>query len=362
MDGSSQISSPPFNNPSEVGPLGQQSIYSTIRADQSGNTGHNPLSVESYLSPAGSTPAGGDSGNTKRRKVNHGKTHSVQNTAVGRTLANRNMNTACLYCRRSHMTCDSSRPCARCVKRNIGHLCHDEVKDKSRENGSDSTSQSPAVDAVSPEQGHHETEVKTGRLTPRLLSREPVAPTNTNVRPNQSPPPLQPSTNESFDFLNLSWQSYPYLQAPYTFASDFIGNEFSVLNDFMTLGDDLQEPTFDSGLGENMGGVIGSVSNFNNDNTFGQMNPVNGNMLLPGQRQDIMFNAPEQMNTPNPNGTKEAEVAKEHYLLTAADPIGQVSPEERLKQVINAKVDAGILKPFNYVKGYARLQKYMEIQ
>jgi hypothetical protein len=59
------------------------------------------------------------------------------------------------------MTCDSNRPCARCVKRNIGHLCHDEVKEKNRENGTDSTSQSPAVEGVSPDV-HAEVEVKTG--------------------------------------------------------------------------------------------------------------------------------------------------------------------------------------------------------
>jgi hypothetical protein len=68
---------------------------------------------------------------------------------------------ACLYCRRSHMTCDSNRPCARCVKRNIGHLCHDEVKDKHRENGTESASQSPAVEATSPDQ-HIDAEIKIG--------------------------------------------------------------------------------------------------------------------------------------------------------------------------------------------------------
>lgn len=272
------------------------------------------------------------------------------------------------------MTCDSSRPCARCVKRNIGHLCHDEIKEKSRDNGSDSTSQSPAVESTSPDQPHIDGEMKTGRsfLWDRWLSGEGVVPqqqqpqVQPGARPNHSPPPLQPSNNDSFDFLNLSWQSYPYLQAPYTFASDFMGNEFSVLNDFMTLGDDLHEPSFESTLGDPMGGVIGGVSNFNNDSSFAQLNPTNGNAFLqPQQNPDgsMMFNAPDRINTPAPNGnTKEQEAAKEHYLLTAADPAGEVSPEERLKQVIHAKVDAGILKPFNYVKGYARLQRYMEIQ
>jgi len=79
------------------------------------------------------------------------------------------MGVACLYCRRSHMTCDSNRPCARCVKRNIGHLCHDEIKERSRENGSESTSQSPAVDSVvSPDQ-HLDIEIKTG-ISPPIMT------------------------------------------------------------------------------------------------------------------------------------------------------------------------------------------------
>jgi hypothetical protein len=131
-----------------------------------------------------------------------------------------------------------------------------------------------------------------------------------------------------------------------------------VLNDFMTLGDDL--PSFDSSLNDPMGGIIGE-NNFNNDSTFNQLNP--GNNLLPPGQENMMFGPLQRLPTPNPNGgNRETDVAKEHYLLTAADPAGEVSPEERLKQVINAKVDAGILKPFNYVKGYARLQKYMELQ
>ena len=49
----------------------------------------------------------------------------------------RKVNMACIYCRRSHMTCDENRPCQRwyvgpalrthSVKRVIGHLCRDEV-------------------------------------------------------------------------------------------------------------------------------------------------------------------------------------------------------------------------------------------
>ncbi|KAJ2689360.1 Transcription factor, partial [Coemansia spiralis] len=32
---------------------------------------------------------------------------------------------ACVYCQRSHMSCNDERPCSRCVKRSIAHLCRD---------------------------------------------------------------------------------------------------------------------------------------------------------------------------------------------------------------------------------------------
>ena len=67
------------------------------------------------------------------------------------------------------MTCDSNRPCARCVKRNIGHLCHDEIKDKSQ-NGTESTSQSPAVEPTSPEQAHVDGEIKTGKSVVAVIT------------------------------------------------------------------------------------------------------------------------------------------------------------------------------------------------
>jgi len=63
-----------------------------------------------------------------------------------KTAKRRKVNHACLYCRRSHMTCDEGRPCQRwygpqlsyyllihscnSIKREIGHLCHDEHRTK----------------------------------------------------------------------------------------------------------------------------------------------------------------------------------------------------------------------------------------
>lgn len=123
----------------------------------------------------------------------------------------RKTDSACVYCRRSHMTCDVSRPCQRCIKRKIGHLCRDES----------------------------------------IIQESPV----------QSTPPL--------------------------------------LNDL--LGD------FDWFAGPNS----------------------------------------EHMDS------------QDQFLLTAADPVSQ-SAEGRLSEVIEAKHNAGLLRPYNYAAGYDRLRRYMD--
>lgn len=52
-------------------------------------------------------------------------TAEPKSTRIRRGSGRKKVNQACVYCQRSHMTCDKERPCQRCVKRRIGHLCHD---------------------------------------------------------------------------------------------------------------------------------------------------------------------------------------------------------------------------------------------
>lgn len=52
---------------------------------------------------------------------------------------------ACRFCRRSHMSCDAGRPCSRCVKRDIAHLCRDEPLP-----GGSATSTAPASPSSTP--------------------------------------------------------------------------------------------------------------------------------------------------------------------------------------------------------------------
>ena len=65
--------------------------------------------------------------------------------------------------------------------------------------------------------------------------------------------------------------------------------------------------------------------------------------------------APEEPAPPLlPSATKT-----EKFLLTAADQESG-SRDERLNRVIRSKYEAGLLKPYDYVKGYARLSRWMD--
>lgn len=54
-----------------------------------------------------------------------------------------------------------------------------------------------------------------------------------------------------------------------------------------------------------------------------------------------------------------AATKTERFLLTAADQESG-SRDERLNRVIRSKYEAGLLRPYNYVKGYARLSRWMD--
>lgn len=79
-----------------------------------------------------------------------------------------------------------------------------------------------------------------------------------------------------------------------------------------------------------------------------QSNPLN---LLEGE-------SIPRLGTINPDDKKRREVAE--FYLQVADPSGNDTPEARMERVLRAKYKAGLLKPFNYIQGYTKLQDYLE--
>ncbi|MBW0527211.1 hypothetical protein O181_066926 [Austropuccinia psidii MF-1] len=64
------------------------------------------------------------SSNHHHRQYNRTSSSTIQTKE--KPTKRRKVAKACLFCKRSHMTCDDSRPCQRCIKRDIGHLCCDD--------------------------------------------------------------------------------------------------------------------------------------------------------------------------------------------------------------------------------------------
>lgn len=96
-----------------------------------------------------------------------------------------------------------------------------------------------------------------------------------------------------------------------------------------------------------------NASSANVENSFSTNSSASASMPPP---PDISPDNPKEEPVPNilPAATKT-----ERFLLTAADQ-EPGSRDERLNRVIRSKYEAGLLKPYNYVKGYARLSRWMD--
>lgn len=146
----------------------------------------------------------------------------------------------------------------------------------------------------------------------------------------------------------------------FMFNANETNDEYHLFNDFLStsLFDETgmystqdmtaySDPSF-------MNSMNASLTNSNGDILSGG----HSNLALPTTQQQPPSQGPL---IPRPIPSKPvSDKAREKYYMTAADPAGTDPPEERMNKLLKAKYDAGLLKPFNYVNGYARLNKYME--
>jgi hypothetical protein len=154
---------------------------------------------------------------------------------------------------------------------------------------------------------------------------------------------------------SLLAQDMHTLHPSYMFSTSEVSNEYNLLNDF------LSNSLLEDGLftNDDINGVLSDPSLPNTMNNLG----LPGNLFATQTQPNQMLPPPSAVgNTISrpASGFPVDKAAREIYYMTAADPAGSEAPEERLKKLLKAKYDAGMLKPFNYVKGYARLNDYME--
>ncbi|KAK3941778.1 hypothetical protein QBC46DRAFT_381956 [Diplogelasinospora grovesii] len=304
------------------------------------------------------------------------------------------------------MTCDLARPCTRCIKRNIGHLCHDEPREpESRKSKSihapstvpDSEAQSeldrsvidqnasamrpPSFDTSMSNAGPGPGQVaKTtspfdaaalARGNPlQLVQPAPVS----GIQANTLNSNMNQFAGFSDAWLAANNHNHNHYQEMHSYHPNYmiapeVSNEFNLLNDF------LQTSLLDDGalLADDPAQLLAStqpdaVSAFlgttsNNNNSANNSNSNNSALLppsaMPGTSMLPPPSADQGKSIMRPASALPADKAREYY-LQAADPSGNDTPEERMQRVLKAKFDAGLLKPFNYIKGYQRLSLYLD--
>ena len=145
----------------------------------------------------------------------------------------------------------------------------------------------------------------------------------------------------------------------YMFNAPEVTNEYNLLNDFLSTS------LLDEGgllSGDNVQGLYSSPTLINTmaanaNGSVGQMHSQQQQSQRPGFFQTpVAQSGNESRTAANPPTDK----ATETYYMTAADPSRSDNPEERMNKLLKAKVDAGMLRPFNYVNGWARLVTYMD--
>ena len=149
------------------------------------------------------------------------------------------------------------------------------------------------------------------------------------------------------------------LHPSYMFNAPEVTNEYNLLNDFLSssLLDDAAPFTSDEPPS-----LYSGPPNLNPVPT-----PPNGSgrQYFGAQQLSQKEGTPTALLAPGSDTLKPIIImpidkARETYYMTAADPSGSDAPEERMNKLLKAKYDAGMLRPFNYVKGYLRLNRYME--
>ncbi|OJD25041.1 hypothetical protein ACJ73_03588 [Blastomyces percursus] len=345
--------------------------------------------------PASSSPK-------KRRKVNHGGLSPVsiaddRHGAPGPFMEYKgialadNKEISLFIDVGQHMTCDSDRPCTRCIKRNIGHLCHDEPRENSKRAKSEQATSAPDEEVAQNNdfagaqnmsrkiEPHEINQVLRNSSLPNLSTSidhsQPPQPQRISAHPVDVNPQQLMSYNDWRFGTQNQFQDMHTFHPSYMFNHPEVTNEYNLLNDFLStslLDDASMYP------GEEMPGLYSDSSLLNSMST--NLIPHSNQSILQQQHQQhqqqqqllqqsmlppsMLSAQPQNANVGNsiqrPSSNVGNEKAKETYYMTAADPSGTDPPEERMNKLLKAKYDAGLLKPFNYVGGYARLNSYME--
>lgn len=289
------------------------------------------------------------------------------------------------------MTCDLERPCTRCIKRGIGHLCHDEPRETRK--GSRHDHDPAQVDdedppALAPVAGPSRFMDVGDRSSNELLTQpqpqshvaatagRPAMVSGPAAVPDGLGLAEMPFTtvgqgqvylgddSQILGYNNWSLGAQNQFQDMHTFHPSCMFKAPEVTNEYNLLNNFLSNSLLDENAvyGRDNGIIVTSGLDplaFPPPLAGLAAAPISDAQQEMGAEVSQMPEAPANF-IPRPASTKPSDKARETFYFTAADPHGSDPPEERMNRLLRAKHDAGLLKPFNYAKGYARMSQYME--
>ncbi len=155
------------------------------------------------------------------------------------------------------------------------------------------------------------------------------------------------------------FQDMHNLHPSYMFNAPDINNEYNLLNEFLT-SSLIDDPTIFANDEIQALNAEPSLGNTLTASTNGSSAP---HLVSPQQNQTPR--PPQESlgsatSIPRPTSVRPTDKEEDRYYMTIADPSGNDTPEERMNKVFMAKYNAGMLRPFNYIQGYARLHRYMD--
>lgn len=280
------------------------------------------------------------------------------------------------------MTCDLDRPCARCVKRSIGHLCHDEPRDSVKGIKHDQTNStsnsgaavkledslqyllSPSIDQqqldeqvlqnagadVSTRTATADSQTENSHFLPQSSNLTAQGQGQVFGEKNQQFPGYgdwSPGNQNQFSDMHSFHPSY-------MFNAPDITNEYNLLNEFLS-SSLLDDPTV---FPNDEIQALNSETSLSNT-LAASLNGGSGQKILSPQQTQVSGQT-QGPDIARPKSVKPSDKEEEKYYMTVADPSGNDTPEERMNKVFMAKYNAGMLRPFNYIQGYARLHRYMD--
>ncbi|KAH9985632.1 hypothetical protein BJV74DRAFT_553126 [Russula compacta] len=174
--------------------------------------------------------------------------------------------------------------------------------------------------------------------------------------------PVAATTSSAVATPAPSWPGLATSQSAYLYPLETFGREFSSLSDFL---ETLDEQAFFTGATmsgtDTFGNTILDVSGAIPTPPLSRVEGTTAHesSIFPGQQAQPQVNDILQRYVDLVPPVLSSASLTEKFLLTAADP-APGTRDERLKRVIRTKYEAGLLKPYNYVKGYARLSRWMD--